>query len=321
MASNLRESRFAHSAIDEVAVEDGPLPNPCGTQPTRGTSEHVDGMGDSEKPIPTGYVSTPQTPEVLSRATSSSDIASHETDDLDPLPPLDRLTVFDFLENLALPQRIEKLQNSISTQAEKVRRQQQKIKTSSKQARERVVDEWRRRVPPPDEQLSKYRQRMRTAVDRLGSQWNNTKTVTQREKASFIAGVLNIFISGYLIGAYPDRFHYWYTVQFCYFYPLRFWLYRKKGYHYFLADLCYFVNFLLLLSIWVFPRSKRLFISAFCLGFGNNAVAIAMWRNSLVFHSFDKVTRYVVSRSLARTADAYPQVCLFTSCRVPQCTV
>lgn len=72
--------------------------------------------------------------------------------------------------------------------------------------------------------------------------------------------------------------------------PLRWYKYHQIGFHYFLADLCYFVNMLLVLSIWVFPHSKRLFISTYCLAFGNNAVAIAMWRNSLVFHSLDKTT-------------------------------
>jgi len=72
--------------------------------------------------------------------------------------------------------------------------------------------------------------------------------------------------------------------------PIRYYTYHKRGYHYFLADLCYFVNGLCMLSIWVFPNSKRLFISTYCLAFGNNAVAIAMWRNSMVFHSLDKIT-------------------------------
>ena len=45
--------------------------------------------------------------------------------------------------------------------------------------------------------------------------------------------------------------------------------------------MCYFVNLLLLLTVWVAPRSKRLFISTYCLAYGNNAVAIAMWRNSV----------------------------------------
>jgi hypothetical protein len=72
--------------------------------------------------------------------------------------------------------------------------------------------------------------------------------------------------------------------------PIRVFTYHRRGMHYFLADLCYFVNLLLSLSIWVFPNSKRLFTAAYCLAYGNNAVAIIMWRNSLVFHSFDKVT-------------------------------
>ena len=231
--------------------------------------------------------STPGSPSSYSRP----DSMVLDNDDLDALPPLDRLTVFDFLENLALPQRLERLQNTLANQTDKVRRQQRKLKVQSQQARERVVDEWRKRVPPPDERLHKYRKRMTGSVNKFADRLNDSKNVTKREKASFIAGVLNIFISGYLIGAYAQYFHIWYTVQFLYFYPLRFYMYRRKGFHYFLADLCYYVNFLLIASIWVFPQSKRLFISAFALGFGNNAVAIAMWRNSLVFHSFDKVTR------------------------------
>jgi len=107
---------------------------------------------------------------------------------------------------------------------------------------------------------------------------------------SFVTAVLNIFISAYLVGAYPQYFHYWYTLQLIYFMPLRWYKYYSIGFHYFLADLCYFVNFLLIFSIWFFPQSKRLLISTYCLAFGNNAVAIAMWRNSLVFHSLDKTT-------------------------------
>ena len=252
-----------------------------------GRSSSVDGLLTPGALATTPGASTPGTPSMLSRSES----VTSDSDDFESLPPLDRLTVFDFLENLALPQRIERLQSALAAQTDKVRRQQQRLKAQSQQARERVVDEWRKRVPTPDERLRKYRHRMATNVNRLTDRFNVTTNVTKREKASFIAGVLNILISGYLIGAFPEFFHIWYTIQFFYFYPLRFYMYRRKGYHYFLADLCYFVNFLLLTSIWLAPQSKRLFISAFCLGFGNNAIAIAMWRNSLVFHSFDKVTR------------------------------
>ncbi|KAI9707462.1 MAG: hypothetical protein M1836_000423 [Candelina mexicana] len=232
--------------------------------------------------------SSPRSP-ALSRNPSFTDSSSYQ-EDWDAFPPLDRLTVFDLLDNLALPQKLERFQNTISVHTEKVRRQREKLKSSGINAKDRVVEEWRRRLPPPDEQLDKYRKRMRDSVDRLGRRWNDTKAVTTREKISFIAGVLNIFISGYLIGAYPHYFYMWFTVQLCYFMPIRFYTYHQRGYHYFLADLCYFVNLLAILSIWVAPQSKRLFISTYCLAYGNNAVAIAMWRNSMVFHSLDKVT-------------------------------
>ena len=229
-------------------------------------------------------------PNLLSRTLSTSDFSSYQEE---WETPLETLTVFDLLDNLALPSRLEKWQTKLSVQTERVRRQRERIKSSTSNAKDRVVEEWRRRLPPPDEQLDKYRKLVSESVNRLGSQWHDTKAVTAREKLSFIAGVLNIFISGYLIGGYPDLFYFWFTAQLCYFMPIRFYTYHKRGYHYFLADMCYFVNFLLLLAIWVAPRSERLFISTYCLAYGNNAVAIAMWRNSMVFHSLDKVTRSV----------------------------
>ena len=229
-------------------------------------------------------------PNLLSRNPSVSDV-SVDNDDWEVSP--ETLTIFDLLDNLALPTALEGWQARLARQTDRVRRQQAKIRSSTSSAKHRLVEEWRRRVPPPDEQLEKYRKRVKESVDRFGSKWDDAKAVTTREKLSFIAGVFNIFISGYWIGSHPESFYYWFSAQLCYFMPIRYYTYQKRGYHYFLADMCYFVNLLLLLSIWVAPHSKRLFISTYCLAYGNNAVAIAMWRNSMVFHSLDKVTRFV----------------------------
>lgn len=236
-------------------------------------------------------LTTPSTPG-LSRTVSNSDMNSnYEGFGGDQFPPLDRLTMFDIIENLSLPQRLEKMQHALQMQADKVRAQRRKIANRALSSKNTVVEEWRKRVPAgPEEQLDKYRKRMGSTVDRLSNRWNDAKTVTLKEKISFVFAVVNIFISGYLIGARPEWFHWWYTAQLAYYMPIRWYRYHKIGYHYFLADLCYFVNLLLVLSIWFFPQSKRLFISTYCLAMGNNAVAIAMWRNSLVFHSLDKVT-------------------------------
>ncbi|KAH0542572.1 hypothetical protein FGG08_003077 [Glutinoglossum americanum] len=266
--------------------------------PTNESSSSIDeATPTSSIKTPNIFSSSPSSPLLAPQLTRNSSFSGSSSfqEDWDAFPPLDRLTVFDILDNLALPQRLERLQNKLSMQTEKMRRHRERIKMSGNNVKDRVVEEWRRRIPPSaDEQLEKYRKKMNSSVERLGQRWNDAKVVSTREKVAFIAGVLNIFISGYLIGAYPDWFHIWYTVQFVYFMPLRYYTYHKRGYHYFLADLCYFVNVLALLSIWIFPNSKRLFISTYCLAFGNNAWAIAMWRNSMVFHSIDKVTSLMI---------------------------
>ncbi|KAL2021473.1 hypothetical protein VTK56DRAFT_7106 [Thermocarpiscus australiensis] len=272
-------NKWEGASTDSEAV---PTPEASGTPPdyTSAPELAID--------TPTMGPTIPKSPR-LSRNGSFSGSSSYQ-EDWDPFPPLDRLTVLDILDNFALPQQLEKLQKGISAQTEKVRKSREALGNRSRQARERMVDEWRRRVPSAEEQLERYRKRMRESVEKLGRRWNDTKVITLREKISFICGVMNIFACGYLIGGFAEYFHLWYTAQVLYFMPIRFYSYHKRGYHYFLADLCYFVNFLLMLSIWVFPGSKRLFTAVYCLAYGNNAIAIIMWRNSLVFHSFDKVT-------------------------------
>ncbi|KAH8694125.1 hypothetical protein BGW36DRAFT_361946 [Talaromyces proteolyticus] len=246
----------------------------------------VDSEGLAE---PTDGSSSPtSTPGKLSRSPSFSNSSSYQ-EDWETFPPLDKLTLFDMFDSFSLSQKIEKWQQTINIQRERVRKQRQKLKSVSDLAKDRVVGQLKKRIPTADEQLEKYRRRMRDSVDRLNKQWNKTLTVTLQEKISFIAGVMNIFVSGYIIGAHPEYFYWWYTAQLVYFMPIRLYTYHKRNYHYFLADLCYFVNLLSMLSIWIFPQSKRLLIGTFCLSYGNNAVAIAMWRNSLVFHSHDKV--------------------------------
>ncbi len=222
----------------------------------------------------------------LSRSNSYAGYSTYSDNDDWEMAPPPRPSLLELLNDMALP-----LQKNISESKQRVMKQTDALKSRGNLAKDMVVEEWRRRVPTADEQLDKYRKRMKRSVDKLGEQWNDTKAVTLREKLAFIGGVMNVFISGYLVGARPEWFIYWYTAQLLIFMPVRFYTYKKRGFHYFLADLCYFVNLLCLLSFWVFPNSKRLFISTYCLAMGNNAIAIAMWRNSLVFHSLDKVTR------------------------------
>lgn len=162
-------------------------------------------------------MSTPTTPG-LTRTNSSSDVfGSFDSFGQENFPPVDRLTMFDILENLALPQRLEKMQNVVHENAEKLRRQRQKLTTRALSSKNVVVEEWKKRVPTaPDEKLEKYRKRMRITVDRLSKRFKDAKSVSMMEKVSFVTAVLNIFISAYMMGSFPEYFHYWYTAQLMY---------------------------------------------------------------------------------------------------------
>jgi Protein of unknown function (DUF2838) len=72
--------------------------------------------------------------------------------------------------------------------------------------------------------------------------------------------------------------------------PYRSYVYKKLKWHYFLFDLCYYVNILCLVFLWILPQSPSLFVACYCLSHGAVASAVITWRNSLVFHDADKVT-------------------------------
>lgn len=84
--------------------------------------------------------------------------------------------------------------------------------------------------------------------------------------------------------------HVAYSVQAAYYLPLRVYMYKKRAWHYFLFDLCYYCSVLDLVFIWVMPDSSALFVACYCLSLGSLASAVITWRNSLVFHDWDKVT-------------------------------
>jgi hypothetical protein len=103
-----------------------------------------------------------------------------------------------------------------------------------------------------------------------------------------------------LAGRWPHMLPLVYTIQALFLITLRFFIYKRKSWHYFgkvrieifgcnvcilVYDLCYFVNVLTLLYLWVFPSSKILFTVCYTLSHGPLAFAIVLWRNSLVFHS------------------------------------
>ncbi|CAD7947961.1 unnamed protein product [Amoebophrya sp. A25] len=112
------------------------------------------------------------------------------------------------------------------------------------------------------------------------------------DKVSFTCGILNVILLCYFIFG-PRKFllvPYLYTLQWCVLMPCRIVKYRREKNEYFLWDFCYSGNLLLLLYLWAFPDSPTLFCAAFGVACGPLLMASTLFRNSLVFHSWEHCT-------------------------------
>eukprot|EP01102_Stenamoeba_stenopodia_P022930 TRINITY_DN9740_c0_g1_i1.p1 TRINITY_DN9740_c0_g1~~TRINITY_DN9740_c0_g1_i1.p1 ORF type:complete len:390 (-),score=54.47 TRINITY_DN9740_c0_g1_i1:142-1311(-) len=111
-----------------------------------------------------------------------------------------------------------------------------------------------------------------------------------RDKLSFVFGVSNVASTGFVFGRYPHLMPLSFTIKFLLLVGFRLWTYRKKRWHYFLFDFCYFVNLLVIFYLHVLPGNHTLFAICWSLSNGPLAWSIIAWRNSMVFHSLDKMT-------------------------------
>jgi len=114
-----------------------------------------------------------------------------------------------------------------------------------------------------------------------------------RGEVAFCIGVINTHMTMWMFGAQPLVFVWYYTIKAPILLMARAFLYYKERAHYFLFDFCYFANVFLVLTLWYpFKTSIKddMFMIIFALVNGPLLWAIMTFRNSLVFHSVDRIT-------------------------------
>lgn len=185
--------------------------------------------------------------------------------------------MFDLLDSFAMGTQISQKLNTA------VRQTGDDVKNMAVRQRDRVM-------MVSDEDAEKLKMMLSKQVSDLEAGLTEVLEISITEKLVFAIGLITVFYGGYIIGRIPEYFHVLYTCEMAVLLPVRFFTYRYKKYQYFLADLCYFANFLVLMFIWVFPESEALFTSCYALTYGTLSWAVITWRNSLVLHSVDKTT-------------------------------
>ncbi|KAJ3294996.1 hypothetical protein HK104_003107 [Borealophlyctis nickersoniae] len=129
----------------------------------------------------------------------------------------------------------------------------------------------------------------RAAVHKQLKALQKPEAVKTRDKVSFVFGVTNIWLS-----ALMDAVPWLYTMKIAVLLTTRLIVYRRKRWHYFMFDMCYYVNALLILFLFSPATHPNLFRATWGLANGPVLAAITAWRNSLVFHSLDKVTSLLI---------------------------
>ncbi|CAD7697091.1 unnamed protein product [Ostreobium quekettii] len=145
------------------------------------------------------------------------------------------------------------------------------------------------------------------------------KRVLFGDKIAFMLGTVNLWLGAYWLGCCRETFYKLYTVKAAVLFTTRFLMYKQQKMHYYFFDFCYFANGLLLFYLWVMPTSVFLLKVCFAYNTGIMAWSILAFRNSLVFHSLDKVTSLFLHYEpmlVAWTLRWYPHCEMLGSCRM-----
>lgn len=124
--------------------------------------------------------------------------------------------------------------------------------------------------------------------DMLMESQGKSEYVKLFDKLAFTVGVLNIGACQYFLLNLPGWFHVWYCVVLPLMTTARYFYFKMMNWEYFMLDFCYFTNLCILVDL-LFLRWNWLSNICFIYSFGPLLMAIVLWRNSLVFHDFDKL--------------------------------
>jgi hypothetical protein len=194
-------------------------------------------------------------------------------------PSLDAITILDLLEPTTIHLDLKKKTDDTYKWVQKYYNEKKKS-----------VNMNMKKINLNNDELKELKKFLHIKVDKAYQRIDATQKASNTEKIFFSISVYLVFFFGFLIGKHPEYVHILYSIIFIILMPVRLLTYYKIGYGYYLADLCYYVNYLLMVYIWVYPDSQMLYIACCSFSWGTLSFAVITWRNKLVFHSIDKIT-------------------------------
>eukprot|EP00871_Galdieria_phlegrea_P001300 jgi/Galph1/2170/GphlegSOOS_G858.1 len=279
-------------------------------------------LGDSPTPVENLSSYTASEKESVSDIEWSLSSSSDELDDLQKILGPESSELFPLFSEVSIVEDVWSLFEKLEVFQELKQFLKKEREDLSKQFEKRQSYLTEKRKSASQKLQNKFKEaqdRIRKRKERIGEQFNSAKGSlkqrreklksnfeTQRErvkkairepffvrtidKFAFIIGIINMIVTEYFLLQAPQRLWQYYLVLIGPLLVLRYWLYRRAKFHYFMYDFCYFAQILLLISLLFVPSNQALQRVNFAIANGPLAWAIVLWRNSLVFHSLDKMT-------------------------------
>merc|ERR1712141_124746 len=174
---------------------------------------------------------------------------------------------------------VEKRLKGIYVTAEKLQEARQNLVQAGKEVPIKAKRRWRKAVTGDENK-------------RIRDYMKETPQVKMQDKISFTLGVIVICLSEWLILRTPNLFQFFYITVMSVLLAYRYYDYAKIKSELYLLDFCYFVNLSVILQTSFYPDNLLWFKANYVLTQGPICIAIVVWRNSLVFHSLDKLTSF-----------------------------
>ena len=125
----------------------------------------------------------------------------------------------------------------------------------------------------------------------------SSKFKRTKDKWGFVFGVISLMVTSFLLGYDPYMYFNFYIFKIISLVFIRTVRYKAKQMILYLLDFCYYANLIFVIYLTQFynPLYKdTLFKIAFMFANGPIIFAIPIYRNSLVFHSLDRITSVIL---------------------------
>ncbi|KAG0099188.1 hypothetical protein BGZ93_008775 [Podila epicladia] len=231
-------------------------------------------------------------------ATDPSFISEPTTPSLGPSLVPNILTQLSFSLDSFISQNLEEELTDLPVLANQMYKS---LRSDLKKNKQKFKHQMKHQMGTTKKQFDQQRRQLKSQIDTSMEVWQKNmkkaSVVRFMDKVAFTLGMFECCCTPWLVSQYPEWIPFVHTVQVVTLIVVRYFIYKKKSFHFFLLDMCYFVNVAVILYLYVFPQSQALLGAVWLLSLGPLAFAIITWRNSLVLHSLDKVTSVYIHMS------------------------